>query len=216
MTANSIEAVSACWRPQFIHEGNIMRTTLAVTLCIAGALTITLATINAGQTDSLDELLAVQAPDEPGNRFPITVTYVVDGDTLDAVINLGWHVSLTSRIRCSDYDSWEKSKRRRSVTVTDDEVAKGKAATEFLTAFLQDREAWLGPDTAGQDRDNYGRILGRVFVRTDAGAVESLAAIMRRLGHLRPTEPDHAARPARELPDATDRQSAGRSTAVSG
>jgi hypothetical protein len=141
--------------------------------------------VGKADTDAVDALLAVRHPDWPGNRYAFRITNVVDGDTVDGDITLGWGVTLTNqRVRCSDFDAWEKSKRRSSVDVTDAEVVRGKAATAFLTAFVRGKSFMLSPDTAGQDRDNYGRILGRVLLR-DGGDVKPLADIMRLNGHVR-------------------------------
>ena len=145
----------------------------------------------AADTSAVDALLSVRRPDWPGNRYVFRVTNVVDGDTVDGDITLGWGVTLTNqRVRCSDFDAWEQSKRRSTVKVTDAEVSKGKAATAFLTSFLQGKQCYLSPDTAGQDRDNYRRVLGRVLIR-DGDDVIPIADIMRARGHLR-LEPDDA------------------------
>jgi endonuclease YncB( thermonuclease family) len=154
-------------------------------LCVLAAVAWGWQQVGKADTDAVDALLAIQQPDWPGNRYAFRVTNVVDGDTIDGDITLGWGVTLANqRVRCSDFDAWEKSKRRSSVTVTDAEVVRGKAATEFLTAFVKGKSFMLSPDTAGQDRDNYGRILGRVLLR-DGGDVKPLADIMRLNGHVR-------------------------------
>ena len=60
---------------------------------------------------------------------------VIDGDTLQIeTIVLPWDVALLNqRVRIADFDAWESSRRRRSVNVTDEEVVKGKRATQELS-----------------------------------------------------------------------------------
>ena len=88
---------------------------------------------------------------------------VVDGDTLEADIDLPMRVTLRQEmIRCTDYDAWESSKRRRSVNVTDEEVVKGKAATEALKSLIASGQLLVQLEE--DDRDVYGRVLARLFV----------------------------------------------------
>ena len=62
---------------------------------------------------------------------------VIDGDTVEADIHLPLDIVVQKQsIRLAGYDAWESSKRRRSVNVTDEEVIKGKEATEALEALL--------------------------------------------------------------------------------
>ena len=104
---------------------------------------------------------------------------VIDGDTIEVEnLDLGWSVALRDvTIRAADYDAWESSRRRRSVRVTDEEVVKGKAATEALRKYLEGKTLTVTP--AGQDR--YGRLLG--VLQVDG---TSVADWMKTNGHLRP------------------------------
>jgi len=119
------------------------------------------------------------------NEYPLESIRVVDADTIDADIMLPLGVTLTgTRIRLSDFDAWESSKRRRSVTVTDEEVVKGKQATVLLEKLVQDseRSALL---LAEGDRDVYGRVLGRMVVYKDDGSKVFVADFMAEHGMLR-------------------------------
>ena len=108
---------------------------------------------------------------------------VVDGDTLEADIDLPMRVTLRQEmIRCTDYDAWESSKRRRSVNVTDEEVVKGKAATEALKSLIASGQLMVQLEE--DDRDVYGRILARLFVARNNNLL-SVADWMESNNHIR-------------------------------
>lgn len=119
------------------------------------------------------------------NEYPLENVRVIDADTIDADIVLPLGVTLIdTRIRLSDFDAWESSKRRRSVVVTDEEVVKGKQASKLLEELVEDsgRSALL---LAEGDRDVYGRVLGRMVVYTDDGSRIFVADFMAEHGMLR-------------------------------
>jgi len=108
---------------------------------------------------------------------------VVDGDTLEADIDLPMRVTLRQEmIRCAGYDAWEANKRRRSVNVTDEEVIKGKAATEALKSLIASGQLMVQLEE--DDRDVYGRVLARLYVARDAELV-SVSDWMTKEGHTR-------------------------------
>ena len=127
------------------------------------------------------------SPDWPAvSYYELTNVRVVDGDTLEADINFPMNITLRSEtIRCSDYDAWESSKRRRSVTVTDDEVAMGKSATAALNKLLSSGSMLVQLES--NERDVYGRVLARLFVRSE-GTLVSVASWMKEQGHVREEE----------------------------
>ena len=89
---------------------------------------------------------------------------VLDGDTIVTDISFPWHVTLKAEtIRAGDYDAWESSKKRQSVTVTDEEVRKGKIAADDLRELLKTGTLYLSP-LPNEDRDNYGRILATLLL----------------------------------------------------
>lgn len=115
---------------------------------------------------------------------------VKDGDTIQADIYLGFDVILTDQsIRCLDYDAWEASKRRRSVRVTDKEVEKGLEAKEFLVSLSEENTLYV-EENEKRSRDNYGRILGRVFLVSPEKGLRSLSVIMKAEGHDRNVSTD--------------------------
>lgn len=111
---------------------------------------------------------------------------VVDGDTLEADIDLPMRVTLRQEmIRCVDYDAWEANKRRRSVNVTDEEVVKGKAATEALKDLIESGRLLVQLEE--DDRDVYGRVLARLFIAKN-NTLLSVADWMTTEGHTRTQE----------------------------
>ena len=127
-------------------------------------------------------------PDVPPKLHPFEVTRVLDGDTVEGTISLGWDVQLSKQVvRCLSYDAWESSKRRRSVKVTDEEVQKGKLAAEYMRE-LSEGGVWVREGK--RSRDNYGRILGELYVARE-GKLYEVADLMRAAGHCR-VDPDKA------------------------
>lgn len=119
------------------------------------------------------------------NKHYVTDVKILDGDTIQANIHLGWDVSLANKhIRCLDYDAWETSKRRKNKVITDEEIKKGFAAKADLQQLLQKAQKVYiepGPDFY----DNYGRVLGRLFVVYPDGRVTEVSQYMKDAGHQR-------------------------------
>lgn len=115
------------------------------------------------------------------------VVRVVDGDTIKVNVLFPWDVTLRDQtVRCLGYDAWEASKRRRSVKVTDEEVAKGKIATTAFTELLDSAtDVYLVPGE--KSRGPYGRILATVICRVDGRRV-NVADWMQSHGHTRSKE----------------------------
>jgi len=99
----------------------------------------------------------------PGCAYALDNIRVLDGDTFQADILLPWGVTLRQQtIRALGYDAWESSKRRRSVSVTDAEVAKGKAATVAVRKLFTTARVSCSPGK--RDRGPYGRILATIWI----------------------------------------------------
>ena len=79
---------------------------------------------------------------------------VVDGDTVDANIDLGFDISVHKRIRLAGIDSPES--RTRDL----EEKQRGLASKERLTNLLKDGEFTLESKEVGK----YGRVLGVLLV----------------------------------------------------
>ena len=79
---------------------------------------------------------------------------VVDGDTVDAHIDLGFDITIHKRIRLAGIDTPES--RTRDL----EEKARGLAAKERLKELLEDGKFVLKSKEVGK----YGRVLGTLFV----------------------------------------------------
>lgn len=87
-------------------------------------------------------------------NYSAKVLRVVDGDTFDAVVDLGFDVSLNLRIRMAGINTPElKSK----IVV---ERQKAQLAKDFLTEKITGKDILL--DSSGQDK--YGRWIGVVHI----------------------------------------------------
>jgi len=84
---------------------------------------------------------------------------VVDGDTVDAMIDLGFGVWTKKRIRLGGIDAWESRTRDK------EEKAKGLKAKEYLKQLLDDHgnEFIIESTEVGK----YGRCIGYIFVGDD-------------------------------------------------
>ena len=83
---------------------------------------------------------------------------VVDGDTIDFQIDLGFEVSFSSRVRLNGIDTPE------SRTLDLREKKMGLAAKEWLKHRLQSAKKIVIKTEKPDSSEKYGRILGTVFV----------------------------------------------------
>jgi micrococcal nuclease len=86
-----------------------------------------------------------------------SVHKVVDGDTIDADIDLGFDISLTKRIRLAGIDTPE------SRTTDLREKALGLEVKEWLKKNLEGKKEILVKTELPDSTEKYGRILGRLF-----------------------------------------------------
>ena len=86
------------------------------------------------------------------------VIKVVDGDTIDVAIDLGFDISLTKRVRLSGVDTPE------SRTTDPKEKTLGLEVKEWLKKKLQDQTDIIIKTELPDSTEKYGRILGQLFV----------------------------------------------------
>ena len=103
------------------------------------------------------------------NKYEYTAKLqrVVDGDTCDALIDLGFDTWVKKRIRFKGVDTWEC--RTRDL----DEKKKGLAAKAFTKDLLEnsdDGKFALRSHGVGK----YGRVLGELFVKGEEKSVNDL------------------------------------------
>ena len=92
---------------------------------------------------------------------------VVDGDTADAMIDLGFNTWVKKRIRFYGVDTWES--RTRNL----EEKKKGLAAKDYVKDLLQNSDEGkflLKSHGVGK----YGRVLGELFVKGNEKSVNEL------------------------------------------
>ena len=87
-----------------------------------------------------------------------SVLKVVDGDTIDASIDLGFDISLEKRIRLAGIDAPE------SRTTNLKEKALGLESKEWLKKTLEDAKDILIKTEKPDSTEKYGRIIGHLFI----------------------------------------------------
>ena len=90
-----------------------------------------------------------------------TLVKVLDGDTIDAYIDLGFDLKIKKRIRYMGIDTWESRTRDK------EEKVKGLAAKARNKELLEAGTFKIVSYGTGK----FGRVLGEVFVQTDDGLV---------------------------------------------
>lgn len=83
---------------------------------------------------------------------------VVDGDTIDVLIDLGFDILFASRVRLAGIDTPE------SRTKDLKEKALGLEAKEYLKKHLKDAKSVVIKTEKMDSSEKYGRILGWVYV----------------------------------------------------
>ena len=89
------------------------------------------------------------------------VTHVVDGDTIDCAIDLGFDVSVDRRVRLAGIDTPE------SRTTDLIEKAAGLDAKDWLTRHLVGARKIVIRTQLADSNEKYGRVLGTLFVNGD-------------------------------------------------
>jgi len=89
------------------------------------------------------------------------ITKVIDGDTIDADIDLGFDISLTKRIRLAGVDTPE------SRTADANEKKYGIESKEWLKHQLEGATNIIIRTELPDSTEKYGRILGNLFVGND-------------------------------------------------
>jgi len=91
-------------------------------------------------------------------EYACKVERVVDGDTVDVVLNLGFDIMYKSRVRLYGIDTPES--RTRNL----DEKARGKMAGAFLKNKIDSGEKVVIQTKLKDSRGKFGRVLGNIIV----------------------------------------------------
>ena len=103
---------------------------------------------------------------------------VVDGDTIDALIDVGFDIWIKKRIRYSGIDTWES--RTRDL----EEKAKGleaKARNKELLMEISSKSGYFRLKSHGVGK--YGRVLGEIFIEDKEGKQYSINETLISEGH---------------------------------
>jgi micrococcal nuclease len=93
------------------------------------------------------------------------ITGVVDGDTIDVDIDLGFNVSFSQRVRLAGIDTPE------SRTSDKFEKTLGLESKEYLKSKLKDAKVVVIKTEKPDSSEKYGRILGWLYVDGDTVSV---------------------------------------------
>jgi len=91
-------------------------------------------------------------------EYSCTVERVVDGDTIDVVLDLGFDILYKSRVRLYGIDTPESRTRDK------DEKARGKMAGAFLKNAIDNGTKVVIQTKLKDSRGKFGRVLGDVVV----------------------------------------------------
>jgi len=97
--------------------------------------------------------------------YKAKVTRVVDGDTVDALIDLGFDTHVKKRIRLYGMDAWESRTRNK------EEKVKGLAAKARLKEILKETNNEFILVSYGVGK--FGRCLGELFLTMDSDSINN-------------------------------------------
>ena len=103
---------------------------------------------------------------------------VVDGDTIDALIDVGFDIWIKKRIRYSGIDTWES--RTRDL----EEKAKGleaKARNKELLMEISSKPGYFRLKSFGVGK--YGRVLGEIYIEDKEGKQYNINKTLISEGH---------------------------------
>jgi len=93
--------------------------------------------------------------------FVKEIKNVVDGDTIDVIIDLGFDILFSSRVRLAGIDAPE------SRTTDKAEKVLGLESKEYLKKHLKDAKSVVIKTEKMNSSEKYGRILGWLYVNGD-------------------------------------------------
>jgi micrococcal nuclease len=93
------------------------------------------------------------------------VENVVDGDTIDVIIDLGFDILFQSRVRLAGIDTPES--RTRDLK----EKALGLESKEYLKKHLKDAKSIIIKTEKMNSTEKFGRILGWLYINGDTESV---------------------------------------------
>lgn len=95
------------------------------------------------------------------------VENVVDGDTIDVIIDLGFDILFQSRVRLAGIDTPE------SRTSDKAEKVLGLESKEYLKKQLKDAKSVIIRTEKMNSSEKYGRILGWIYINGDSESINN-------------------------------------------
>jgi len=99
--------------------------------------------------------------------FVREVTNVVDGDTVDVLIDLGFDILFASRVRLAGIDTPESRTKDKA------EKALGLESKDYLKKQLKDAKSIVIRTEKMNSSEKYGRILGWLYVNGESESVNN-------------------------------------------
>jgi micrococcal nuclease len=97
--------------------------------------------------------------------FVKEVKNVVDGDTIDVVIDLGFDILFASRVRLAGIDTPESRTKDKA------EKALGLESKDYLKKHLKDAKSVVIKTEKINSSEKFGRILGWLYINNDTESV---------------------------------------------
>ena len=93
------------------------------------------------------------------------VKSVVDGDTIDVIIDLGFDILFSSRVRLAGIDTPESRTKDKA------EKTLGLESKEYLKKHLKDAKSVVIKTEKMNSTEKFGRILGWLYINSDTESV---------------------------------------------
>ena len=103
---------------------------------------------------------------------------VVDGDTVDALIDVGFDIWFKKRIRFKGVDTWETRTRNLEEKALG---LKAKARTKELLEKISSKSGYFRLKSYGLGK--YGRVLGEIFIMDSDGRQWNINETLIKEGH---------------------------------
>jgi len=96
------------------------------------------------------------------------VAKVVDGDTIDVEIDLGFDISFSSRVRLAGIDTPESRTKDKA------EKELGLQSKEYLAKHLKDAKSVVIKTEKINSTEKFGRVLGWVYINGDTVSLNDM------------------------------------------
>jgi len=106
--------------------------------------------------------------------YKARIIRIIDGDTVEAIIDLGFNISITEKFRFAGFDAGETTWRAEN----DAEKVHGEMATSLVTNLILDKEVILITEKSGK----YGRWIADIIIGGDLQNPVTLTDLMKEHG----------------------------------